>query len=211
MKLRAYALGLTLAVLSPFALLSSAQADAGAAGFVEKEHQKLVGFLKQPASAAREAQVSSELDSMVDYGTLAKRTFGNPCPKTLSGCINHWDKLTDAQKTEVSDLLKQLVQKNYKKNLAKTLDYQVTFKSAVDNSGETRVRTEAQSKQNAREAPTTVDYIVVGEGGNYHVVDIVTEGSSLTKNYYVQFDKMLSNPEQGYAHVVKKLREKLAK
>jgi hypothetical protein len=39
----------------------------------------------------------------------------------------------------------------------------------------------------------------------------VTEGSSLTKNYYTQFDKMLSTPDQGYAHVVKKLRDKLAK
>jgi phospholipid transport system substrate-binding protein len=208
MKLRAYALAVALVALPIFAA-APANADAGASSFVEKEHQKLIGFLKQPPSAARDAQVTGELDTMVDYNLLAQRTFGNPCAKSLPNCTNHWASLGDSQKAEVTDLLKKLVQKNYKKNLTKTLDYELTFKSTTESNGETRVRTQAQSKVQAREAPTTVDYIVVGEGGSYHIVDIVTEGSSLTKNYYTQFNKMLTTPEQGYPHVVKKLREKL--
>jgi ABC-type transporter MlaC component len=56
-----------------------------------------------------------------------------------------------------------------------------------------------------------VDYVVKPEGSAYRVVDIVTEGSSLTKNYYDQFHKMLTTPGQGYPHVVKKLNEKIAK
>ena len=53
--------------------------------------------------------------------------------------------------------------------------------------------------------------------GTWHVrcrnkhVDIVTEGSSLTKNYYDQFHKFLTTPGQGYPHIVKKLNEKIAK
>jgi phospholipid transport system substrate-binding protein len=206
MNLRALLIGTSLMAISVLA-----NADAGAPSFVEKEQGKLVSLLKQPSSATRDAQVVGELDTMVDYDQLTQRTFGAPCPKSLQGCTNQWAKLTDAQKTEVSELLKKLVQKSYKKNLMKTLDYEITFKSAVENEGETRVRTLAQSKTNAREAPTTVDYIVIGSAGSYHVVDIVTEGSSLTKNYYTQFDKMLQTPEQGFSHVVKKLREKLAK
>jgi len=42
------------------------------------------------------------------------------------------------------------------------------------------------------------------------VVDIVTEGSSLTKSYYDQFHRMLTNAGQGYAYIVRKLNEKLA-
>jgi phospholipid transport system substrate-binding protein len=191
--------------------LAFADSESSAASFVEKEHQKLSGLLKQPVSGGRDAQVTSELDSMVDYQVLAQRTFGSPCPKALAGCTNHWEKLTEAQRAEVSDLLKKLVQKSYKKNLLKTLDYEISFKSTTENAGESRVRTQAQSKTNVREAPTTVVYIVVNPGSGFRIVDIVTEGSSLTKNYYTQFDKMLSTPDQGYAHVVKKLRDKLAK
>ena len=43
------------------------------------------------------------------------------------------------------------------------------------------------------------------------MVDIVTEGSSLTKNYYDQFLRMLTTDGQRYPHIVKKLSEKIAK
>ena len=42
------------------------------------------------------------------------------------------------------------------------------------------------------------------------VVDIITEGSSFTKNLYVQFRTMMGEPG-GYDHLVAKLKEKAAK
>jgi hypothetical protein len=42
-------------------------------------------------------------------------------------------------------------------------------------------------------------------------VDIVTEGSSLTKNYYEQFRKKMENPAEGYANIRQKLKDKIAK
>jgi len=43
------------------------------------------------------------------------------------------------------------------------------------------------------------------------VVDIVTEGSSLTKNYYDQFRKKMDDPNEGYPNIVQKLKDKIAK
>ena len=45
---------------------------------------------------------------MVDYDELARRAFGQPCPAAIPSCTNHWGELTDAQKAEVTDLLKRL-------------------------------------------------------------------------------------------------------
>ena len=45
----------------------------------------------------------------------------------------------------------------------------------------------------------------------FKVVDIVTEGSSLTKNYYDQFRKKMHNPDEGYPNIVQKLKDKIAK
>jgi phospholipid transport system substrate-binding protein len=126
--------------------------------------------------------------------------------------VNHWAELTDQQKAEVTGLLKQLVEKNYKKNLIKTLDYEVTYKGTKDVAGgDAKIRTEAKSKLKPRDPAVQVDYVVKGASNGYKVVDIVTEGSSLTKNYMDQFHKMLITPGQGYPHVVKKLNEKVAK
>ena len=188
----------------------NAFADEGAQTFVKKEHSSLTTLLKQPASPTRDAQVDSALGRMVDYDELARRAFGQPCPVTMPGCKNHWAALTTEQRTEVTTLLRRLVEKNQRKNLMKTLDYDITYKGMREASGESKVRTEAKSKINQREPPVQVDYVVVGTDGSYRVVDIVTEGSSLTKNYYDQFNRMLTNPSQGYPHVVKKLNEKIA-
>ena len=63
---------------------------------------------------------------------------------------------------------------------------------------------------NPRDPPIQIDYVVRGSPGSYHVVDIITEESSLTKNYYDQFHRMLTNPDQGYSYLVKKLNDKIA-
>ena len=188
-----------------------AQADDGAQTFLEAQHQKVSTLLHQPASPARDAQVSAVLDGMIDYGELARRTFGVPCPAAVPACTHHWTDLTDAQKAEVQGLLQKLVSKNYQKNLIKTLDYDIAYKGNQDaGGGATRVRTEATSKVNPRDPSVQIDYVIAGGPGTYKVVDIITEGSSLTKNYYDQFHRMLTTPEQGYAYLVKKLSDKIA-
>ena len=128
----------------------------------------------------------------------------------IPGCTDHWAAFTDLQKSEVSDLLRRLVEKNYKKNLSKTLDFEVTYAGASTAAGDVAVHTEAKSKSKPRDPAVLVDYVVHGAPGSFRVVDIVTEGSSLTKNYYDQFHRMLANPEQGYPYVVRKLNEKIA-
>ena len=90
---------LVLAALTGTAVLVSsatpAQANAQAAAanpaqeFVEKEHNKLEGLLKQPASVTRDTQVNSTLDGMVDYGELTRRAFGTPCPAPRSIACAH--------------------------------------------------------------------------------------------------------------------------
>lgn len=197
---------LSAALLAP----TSAFADVnGAQSFVQGQQGKLLGLVKQGNSA--NAQVSQTMDAMVDYDLLAQRTFGNPCAKGVSTCVNHWNELSAAQRTEVTGLLKKLVVKNYQKNLKRTLDYDVTYKSSQEQGKDVRVRTSNKSRTKVREAPYTIDYVVIDGSGGYKVVDIVTEGSSLVKNYYEQFHKFLGTPNQGYPYIVKKLNEKLAK
>jgi phospholipid transport system substrate-binding protein len=205
-------LSFCLGLFAFIALFASgtARADDGAQTYLEAQHQKVNALLHQPASASRDAQVSAILDQMIDYSELARRTFGQPCPAAVPSCTNHWNDLTDAQKAEVTGLLKKLVSRNYQKNLIKTLDYDIAYKGNQVEGGATRVRTEASSKLKPRDPPIQIDYVMVAGGGSYRVVDVFTEGSSLTKNYYDQFHRMLTTADQGYAYIVKKLNDKIA-
>jgi ABC-type transporter MlaC component len=178
--------------------------------FVKRETQKLSEYLRQPKTGERDTLVQRELDAMVDYDELTRRAFGLPCPAALPGCTNDWDPLTPDQKKEVSGLLKQLIQRNYQKNLEKTLDYEITYKGEKAEAGDTKIRTEAKSKSKPRDPVVQIDYVVREANGKLAVVDIVTEGTSLTKSYYEQFDKKLKDPALGYPNIVQKLKDRIA-
>lgn len=206
-----------LLVISSTTLAFAASADvAGAEAFVKAEH----GQLKRLVDAqAPDDQIRTAIDGMVDYDELARRTLGKPCPQGISSCKNHWDELSADQQREVTGLLRKLVEKNYRKNLRKTRKYAVSYTGAKEQ-GEniSRIKTKAArdcssscTPEEKREPPVLIDYVILSRGSNYKVVDIVTEGSSMTKNYYDQFHRMLTTPGQGYPYLVKKLQDKINK
>lgn len=209
MKLRSW---IQVAVLaSGVTAAGAAFAGDSASDFIQTKHKAMTDLLRQPASAGRDAQLAALMDGMIDYDALTKRGFGEPCPVAVPQCTNHWKDLKPEQRAEVRDLIKRLVQKNYRKNLIRTLDFSITYGGQKEASGEMRVLTKAKSNVKPRDPEVKIDYVVSGGPGNYKVVDIVTENSSLTKNYYDQFHRMLTTEGQGYPHVVKKLNEKIAK
>jgi phospholipid transport system substrate-binding protein len=176
--------------------------------FVEKQHGELKKMVENNAPAG---DVRQHIDSMVDYDELTRRTLGLPCPPQVPSCTNHKNDLTEAQFTEVRDLLRKLVEKNYHKNLNKTRDYDVTYRGGKEQGQNlSKIRTEAKNKSKPRDPAVQVDYVIMENGGKYKVIDIVTEGSSMTKNYYDQFHKMLTTADQGYPYLVQKLQKKIA-
>lgn len=201
----------TVLALCALAVAVPAHAQQDAQTFIQQKHAQLEQILRQPQSAARDAQVNQGLDTFVDYDEMTRRTFGEPCHPSLPGCEDLWSKLDEGQHKEVTDLLKQLVRKNYRKNLLKTLDYDITYKGERGQGGDTRVITEAQNKLKPRDPSVRVDYVVKQTEHGFICVDFVTEGSSLVKNYYDQFRKKMDDPNLGYPNIVAKLREKIAK
>jgi phospholipid transport system substrate-binding protein len=200
-------LGSTLGML---AVALPAHAE-DAQGFIQREHSRLEVILHKPDSPARDTEVNQGLDEFVDYGEMTRRTFGEPCHPSLPNCEDLWAKLNDGQRQEVSDLLKQLVRKSYRKNLLKTLDYDITYKGTKGVGADTLVRTEAQDKSKPHDPPVRVDYTVRQTDKGFTAVDFVTEGSSLVKNYYTQFRTKMDDPNLGYSNIVAKLKEKIAK
>ncbi|CAN5480388.1 hypothetical protein BH09MYX1_BH09MYX1_48140 [soil metagenome] len=187
-------------------VLAASMALAGSAlaqtpdEFVKGGQQQLTTILRQPASPARDAQLTTQFNQLIDYDELAKRCFRGD-----------WAKLTPAQQTEVTGLIHKLVEKSYRKNLTRTLDYTVTYTGAGQQGADVKVKTEAKNNANARDV-VQVDYLLSGAApGPFKIVDIYTEGASLTQGYFNQFTKMLATAGQGYPYIVQKINEKLAK
>ena len=178
--------------------------------FVLRQERQLRTLL---AAAAPAELVTRSVDSMFDHAELARRALGKPCPASLPDCTNHWDTLTCAQRTEITELVRRLADRNVARHLREILGFEISCyqSSIVLAGGFSRVDTQAKSRTRPQEPPLNVDFILMPAGNEYRVINVVTEGSSMTKNYYDQFHGMLTAPDQGYAYMVAKLEAKASR
>lgn len=205
MRLRHIVRGVALA-LSVTTLAFAASADtAGAQSFVEAQQ----GTIKKLVdSGASKDELNKAIDTMIDYDEITRRAMGQPCPATIPNCTNHWAELNDQDKKDFTSLYTQLVGKKVRENAQKTKDFDVTYRGTKEQSADmNKVKTEAKDKTKPRDPPTQVDYIVKGSGP-YKVVDLVTEGSVLSKNYYDQGHKIIG--DKGKEALKQRLKDRIA-
>lgn len=186
------------AALTLTALPGAAFASLSAQEFIQDRQAKVTDLLKKPAGSARDQQIAAVLDGMLDYDRLAREALSQ-----------HWGTLDEAQRKEFTELLKKLVQRNYERNIKNIQGYNVEYlgETATDGSA-VIVRTRAASKKNRREPPVEIDYRLEQIGDEWRVCDIVTEGSSLVRNYRSQFNRIIK--KDGYDALVKRLQERIA-
>lgn len=191
-----------LSLLIAFVLLvglpAVASADPAAESALKSKQTELAGLLKKGKSADGEKKMEAIFDELLDYDTLAKKSLGS-----------HWEGLSDAERKEFKDVLKRLVRNAYRKNLKKTLDYEVKYKGSNPGKQGVVVHTVAKSKSNAREEPISIDYAMHKVDGKWEVYDLVTEGSSLVNNYKSQFGRVIK--KKGFAELMRRMKKKLEK
>lgn len=167
---------------------------AEAENFVKGKQSELSALVSKTKSADDEKKLDAAFDAVFDYEYLARQT------------LSTWDQQTPAQRSEFTGLLKDLVRNAYRKNLKKTLGYSVDYKGESDVEAGKMVKTVAKNSKNAREEPVSIDYVVHQVDGKWLIGDIVTEGSSLVKNYRNQFRKVIQ--KHGFDELLKRMKNK---
>lgn len=183
----------TAAVLTlALAAAPAAWAANPAEEFVKAKQTELMKLVKQ---GRPDAEVDKVFDQVLDYRILAEAALGD-----------HWGDRTEAERQEFTQLLSKLVRNSYRKNLKKTLGYDVAYKGTEKGKDGDVVRTVATSTKDAREEPLSIDYVVRAEGAAQRIVDVVTEGSSMVLNYRSSFNRIMK--KGGFPEVLKRMRKK---
>jgi phospholipid transport system substrate-binding protein len=194
MPVRSILAALALSVLMTFAVSAAADPAPDARAFVERTNAAIGTLLKEPASAARTTRIEAALDSLIDFDEVARGA--------VSGA-----GLSEAQRVEVRDLLRRWVGRRYVGKLARAADYLVAYTDPTAVSPQAwRVRVELRSATDPREPTVQIDYLVRWATGAFKVTDILTEGSSLTKNCHDAFALILGPSRDGYAALVRQLQ-----
>ena len=183
---------LGLAVCSVLVSLSPLALAASAEDFVKAKQAELMKLVKQ---GKPDSEVDKVFDQVLDYRVLAEAALRD-----------HWADRTEAEREEFTGLLAKLVRASYRKNLKKTLGYDVAYKGTEPGKDGEVVHTVATNTKNAREEPLTIDYVVKTQGSSQRIIDVVTEGSSMVGNYLSSFNRIMK--KGGFADVLKRMRKR---
>jgi phospholipid transport system substrate-binding protein len=189
-------------LVAPVATAQAAETGDSATAYLKTKQNGLTKILKDnKPGPARTQKVNAELDTLIDYDEMARASLGD-----------EWGKRSEGERKQFTELLKQLIQKNYTKRMDDLVEYDIAYKSEQPTGGDTTVKTEAKSQKDKRAAPVLVDYVLRKKGSSYVIVDIIPEGSSYVRTYNKEFTKILKKPvpDGGWDALVAKMKKKLA-
>lgn len=193
-------LAITLCV-APFAARA---ADGPGTKVVRQANDTIAALLKQKAAPGSDAEkkaaakVTTSVREFLDIGELTQRAL-----------VDHWAKLTEAQRKDFLDTLRALIEDNYVKGLRANLDYQVTYLGeAPGDKGTIVVKTQIAAKKKGRPIKIAVDYVLMEQGGKLRCFDVKTDGVGLVENYRAQFNKIIA--KDGFDGLLNRMKKKRA-
>jgi phospholipid transport system substrate-binding protein len=149
-----------------------------------------------PEEAKQKADIKAMASGLLDYDELAKKSLAA-----------HWEKLTTAQRTEFVTTFRELIERNYVKQLRSNLDYQVQYKNEQTDGDDVTVTTIVKVKSAGKNTDAEIVYKMHKVGSEWRVWDVITDEVPLTRNYKTQFNKIIT--EQSYDALIKKMKTKL--
>lgn len=200
-------LGLLLMGLLSLMMLAPGSAHAAEDGpgtqRVRSVNDAVVALLRHsPAEGSpEEKQVSTKISQTVG-SFLDIEALGQ------SALVDHWSKLTPAQRKEFSKLLSQLVEASYVRALRSNLDYEVKYISEGAKGADRFVQTEVRADRKGRPQVIAVDYLLRQSDGSLRAVDVVTDGVGIVENYRAQFNKIIA--KEGFSGLIERMKKKAA-
>jgi phospholipid transport system substrate-binding protein len=196
-----FPISLLVSTLGGIALAGSSP-GGGPLATLKSKNQEVEGLLRQPVQKdtpedkKRKEQVKVKAAELLDYSELAKKAMAE-----------HWETLKPTQQKEFVDTFKEMVEKNYVKQLKSSLDYQVQYKEEKIEGDQATAQTIIKVKTKGKTADAEIVYRMHKLPVGWMVWDIISDEVSLLRNYKSQFHKIIT--EQGYDKLLEKMKSKL--
>jgi len=164
--------------------------------FIRTKHNKVRQVLRKPDTPKRAEELTVLLGEFLDYDRLAKLSLDK-----------EWAKRTPRERDHFVSLLRQLVERQYQRNMESTLEYKVKWVGTEPIETGVKVKSSAKSITKKRQPPVTIDYSMSPADKDWKVFDIFTDEVSLVKNYKRQFRRVIK--DEGWSGLIGRMERKL--
>jgi phospholipid transport system substrate-binding protein len=175
--------------------ISTADA-AKAEQFIRVKHNKVRQVLRTPDTPKRAEELTELLGEFLDYDRLTRLSLDK-----------EWDKRSPRERKQFVSLLRQLVERQYQRNMESTLDYKVKWVGTEPIDTGVKVKSSARSVTKKRQPPVSIEYSMSPADDEWKVFDIFTDEVSLVKNYKRQFRRVIK--DEGWDGLIDRMQKKL--
>jgi phospholipid transport system substrate-binding protein len=187
--------------LAAVALVSLATSPAWASPLtvLKQRTDRIAQLLKQSTTegtaphARKKASMKKIVRAFLDYQELAKRSLWM-----------HWKERKSSERKEFVQLLRQLIEDRVLSNLTSNAEFTVEYGETTEDGGEAAVKTVVRIPDKPE---IEMEYKFSKRSGRWMIYDLITDGTSLVRNYRSQFNRIIQR--DGYPQLVRKMRDKL--
>ncbi|HET6585508.1 MAG TPA: ABC transporter substrate-binding protein [Nannocystaceae bacterium] len=162
----------------------------------KKAHETVLLYVR---SKVKDDVIQKEVDNLLNYSWIAKTALG--------GTKGRADKKCEPRCAEFETALGNLIRQNYLKRLHDADQGSVQYLGEEKRARASKVTTKVKFKRDGVDQEIEVAYVMRAENGKWQVVDIITDGVSLVKNYKYEFNQILR--DEGIDGLIKRLQTKL--
>jgi phospholipid transport system substrate-binding protein len=121
----------------------------------------------------------------------------------------HWDEISPKQRTEFVGVLRDLIERNYIKQVHGQPNYDLRFdKEAIDGSGAT-VNATLDTSNDGKKVQVEMEYKLLFKGTRWLVFDVITDEQSMLENYRAEFNRIIT--KESFEALLKRMKKRLEK
>jgi phospholipid transport system substrate-binding protein len=151
-----------------------------------------------PEQDAKRSEMRKIVSGFLDFEELAHRALAR-----------HWDGLAAKQRSEFVGVLRDLIERNYIKQVHGQPNYELHFRKEAIADSEAAVNATLESSSEGKKVTVDMEYKLLFKGSHWLVYDVVTDEQSMLENYRAEFNKIIT--KESFDALLKRMKKRLEK
>jgi phospholipid transport system substrate-binding protein len=151
-----------------------------------------------PEHDAKRLQMRKIVNGFLDFEELAHRALAR-----------HWEEITPEQRSEFVSVLRDLIERNYIKQVHGQPNYQLHFSKETITGSEGSVAATLETSNRGKKVTVEMVYKLLYKGDRWLVYDVVTDEQSMLENYRAEFNKIIT--KESFDALLKRMKKRLEK
>jgi phospholipid transport system substrate-binding protein len=151
-----------------------------------------------PEHDAKRSEMRTIVSSFLDFEELAHRSLAR-----------HWEGLTEKQRGEFVGVLRDLIERNYIKQVHGQPNYELALRKEAITGSESVVDATLETSSKGKKVTIEMEYKLLYKGDRWLVYDVVTDEQSMLENYRAEFNKIIT--KESFDALLKRMKKRLEK